>query len=310
MNQIISNFQNKTNSVTMFVYLINIILIALFFNNPLISGVILVSLFILSILTKREKIGSYLKFASVIFIITVLFNLILNQRGTQVLCSIPGLVVTSESLLNAVILGISFVNLLWAFFLYDAFVRTRVIFEVLSNIFKSIAIIFILTIKFIPQIISIFQETRNLQKFRRNLVSDRTKYLKRIHTTIDLTEIVLNKAMASFMNVSDTLILKGYEQRQKQRNKTSYHRIDWLVLLLVLASLIFNLSMLALKVAVINFGSADLRIPVNHQVIGIGLINSGIILLPVWIGGINYLWWKFYISKTTASATITAKNYR
>lgn len=150
MNKLIANFQQNVNSVTMIIYLFNVILIALLYSNPLITGFIWLSLVVMAYLTRRQKLGSYLKFSAIIFLVTVLFNVILNQRGTNVLLNWPWLKITTESLGNGMILGLSFVNLLGAFYLYDALARTKVIFEVLANIFKSIAIIFILTIKFIP----------------------------------------------------------------------------------------------------------------------------------------------------------------
>jgi len=268
MNQLIRNFKNNINSVTMFVYLINVILISLLYNNPIIALGILVSLIIMSFLTRKEKIIVYLKFSSVIFIVTVLFNLILNQRGTNILLNVPFVKITTESLLNGVILGIAFVNLLWAFYLYDSMARTKVIFELLSNFFKSIAIIFILTIKFIPKIIEIFTETKALNRFRKPTSDNESGLLKRIRQTIDLTEIVLNKVIANFMNVSDTLILKGYEHRQRKVGKIEYTRKDWVLLSIIGISVVFNFSVVVSKIAKINFGSAKLVIPSGLEIIG------------------------------------------
>lgn len=310
MNQLIRNFKNNINSVTMFVYLVNVILISLLYNNPIVSLGILISLLIMAFLTRKEKIGSYLKFSSVIFLVTFLFNLILNQRGTNFLLKIPFVKITTESLLNGVILGIAFVNLLWAFYLYDSLARTKVIFELLSNFFKSIAIIFILTIKFIPRIIEIYAETKVLNRFRNPTNSNEQGRLKRIRQTIELTEIVLNKAIANFMNVSDTLILKGYEHRQRKIGRTEYTHKDWFMLSLIGVSVVLNLLIVMSKIAKINFGSAKLVIPNSSKIIGIVIFNCVLILLPLLMGGANYVWWKFYISKTTASATITAKRYR
>lgn len=308
MNRMIEHFQKNSNSITMFAYLINVILIALLYNNPIISIGSFISLLLIAILTRRDRIKKYLKFSSVIFIVTVLFNLVLNQRGTTILLTLPLLKITTESLLNGIILGISFVNLLWSFYLYDALIRVKVIFELLSNLFKSIAIIFILTIKFIPRIIEIYTDTKEVLKFRQ--VNNEQGLWKKLRQTIDLNEIILNKVVANFMNVSDALILKGYEQRQKKLGKTEFRLYDWSIIGLIGMSVIFNLIMLSLKVGQINFGSANLRITFNRNILLIIVLNCLMILLPWLIGGLNYLWWKYYVSKTTVSDTITAKNYR
>ena len=309
MHRLIVNFKNSINSVTMFVYLVNVILISLLYNNPLVSLGILITLILISTMTRREKIVPYLKFSSLIFLVTVLFNVIVNQRGHTVLWSAAFLTVTSESLLNGVILGISFVNLLWSFYLYDALIRVRTIFEVLSNFLKSIAIIFILTIKFIPQIIKIFNETQALSQFRAVVVKP-AKGIQKIKQTMGMTEVVLNKAIANFMNVSDTLILKGYEQRQKNIGWLEFRKVDWSLLLIISGSIIFNIIMVVLKFGKVNFGSADLHLMFDKKIGLILLINCCLILLPLLTGGVNYLWWKFYSSKTTVSDTITAQNYR
>lgn len=309
MNKLIVNFQRSINSVAMFVYLVEVILITLLYNNPFVLLGLNVSLIVMVFLTRRDKIRTYLKFASIIFIVTVLFNLFLNQRGTNILLKWPLLTITSESLVNATVLGISFVNLLWAFSLYDALIRIKTVFELLANLFKSIAIIFILTVKFIPQIIKIYTETKSVSKFRVKQPSNSGKTFERIKQTIALNEIVLNKSIASFMNVSDTLILKGYEQRQHKLGQIEFKRIDWLMVVLTVVAVGFNIAMSIQGLGKINFGSAKLNI--SFQGISVILIiDSLFILLPLLMGGMNYLWWKFYSSKITASDTITAKNYR
>jgi len=309
MNKLIKNFQRNCNSITMFAYLINVILITLLYNNPIVLVGICVSLIAMVVLTRPEKVKSYLKFAGIIFLITILINLVLNQRGTNLLFEVPFLRVTTESVMNAVILGISFVNLLWAFYLYDSLIRIKTVFELLANLFKSIAIIFILTVKFIPKIIQIYTETKTISKFRVQSPSNEQGLLKRIKQAAGLNEIVLNKAVANFMNISDTLILKGYEQRRRKLGHLEFKRFDAIILIIGLFSVIFNIGMSVQHLGKINFGSADLKISTQGVAL-ILIVNCLFVLLPLLTGGVNYLWWKFYSSKTTVSDTITAKNYR
>lgn len=308
MSKFIINFQRSINSIVIFVYLITVILITLLYNNPFVLIGLSITLLVMLALTRREKMKATVNFAGIIFLVTVVFNLILNQRGTNVLLKLPLLTITKESLINAAVLGLSFVNLLWSFSLYDSLIRIKTIFELLANLFKSIAIIFILTVKFIPQIINIYTETKSISKFRtRQVYND--KFFERIKRTIDLNEIVLNKAIASFMNVSDTLILKGYDQRRSKLGKTEFRRWDWLILFLTIGVIVFNVVMSVEKFGKINFGSARLHISLQG-VSSILIVDGLFILLPLLMGGINYLWWKFYSSKITASDTITVKNYR
>ncbi|MFH5811647.1 energy-coupling factor transporter transmembrane component T [Companilactobacillus sp. FL22-1] len=309
MNLLIKNFRENINSLTSFIYLVNVILITLLYNNPVILLGISCSLIIMASLTRKEKLKSYGQFSIVIFIVTVIFNLLLNQRGNDLLWQIPFVRITSESLVNALTLGLSFVNLLWAFYLYDSMIRIKSIFELLANLFKSIAIIFILTVKFIPEIIQIYQNTKAISRFRVAIMAERRNWLKRIRQTIDLNEVILNKAIANFMNVSDTLILKRYDTRQRHFGRIEFKKLDWFVVILSGASLLFNSVMTIMKFGKINFGSADLEISFS-LVRTILLANCLFILLPLLIGGMNYLWWKLHSSKTTASNTITAKNYR
>ncbi|MQS76331.1 hypothetical protein [Companilactobacillus halodurans] len=310
MNKLIEYFKNNISSLIMFVYLINIILIALLYNNPIISLVILLALVGMSWLTRRGKFLAYFKFSISIFIITMAFNLIINQRGQDVLLRLPFIVISTASLVNAITLGLSFVNLLWTFYLYDAFVKTKVIFEILSYFFKSIAIIFMLTIKFIPRIVGIFKESKNLRRFRSNQINQKLNLLNKIRQTIDLNETVLDKAMASFMGVSDTLVLKGYEKRSKKVGHFIFNANDWSILLIIIFSLIFNISMSALDKGKIDFGSGNLQVSFGKNDWWIIIVNIIIILLPLLTGGVHYLWWKFYGAKTTVSNTTTAKNYR
>ncbi|AUI70851.1 energy-coupling factor transporter transmembrane component T [Companilactobacillus alimentarius] len=290
INQLVFNFQKRTNSLTAFIYLVNVVLIALLFNKPLISLSTLFALLIMSFLVKRENILKYLRFSIVIFIVTFLFNLVLNQRGTHLLWELSFLRITQESLLNGVTFGLSFVNLLWAFYLYDALVRVKTVFELLSSVFQSIAIIFILTIQFIPRIVQLYTETKILRLFRVSQKQSGVKY------TINLTENVLNKAIANFMNVSDTLILRGFHNRKKKLGKVEFQKLDGIILGILFIAIIFNLVL-----TTIQFPQKEIILMVT---------NFCLIILPILVGGMDYLWWKFYGSKTTASNIITAKNYR
>ena len=308
LNQLVFHFQKNTNNLAIFAYLVNVILISLLFNNPIIIVGVLVSLLVVSFFTRQEKFKTYCKFSGLIFLVTVLFNLILNQRGNNLLLTIPFVKVTLESLSNGIILGISFVNLLWAFYLYDALIRIKVIFELLAKFFKSVAVVFVLTIKFIPQIIAIYRETKELNKFR--VYEKPQKFDQKIKVTLELTEVVLNKAIANFMNVADALTLKGYEQRQQKIGKTDFKNSDWAILMIVLISVIVNLVLVILKIGKINFGSANLLIQTDVKVWLVMIFDSLLILLPLIIGGWTYLWWKYYVSKTTASNTTTVKDFR
>ncbi|KRK52035.1 energy-coupling factor transporter transmembrane component T [Companilactobacillus kimchii] len=306
MNKLILNFQKRTNSVTIFIYLLGIILISLLFNNPIISLISLIALIFMAILVNREKIKTYFKFSCVIFIVTFAFNLILNQRGEDVFWTFYSFRLTQESLLNGLILGISFVNLLWAFYIYNALIRVKTVFELLSSLLKNVALIFILTIQFIPRIIQIYNETKSIRKFR---TQDEVQHSK-LKSTMDLMEIILNKAVASFMNVSDTLILRGFNNHQKSIGKLEYRGADFLLSVLVVSGLVADIVMAIGKVGVINLGSIDVRLTFTNSELVLLLINVILILLPVIFGGVNYLWWKFYISKITASNTTTVKKYR
>lgn len=306
MNKLILNFQKRTNSVTIFIYLLGIILISLLFNNPIISLISLIALIFMAILVNREKIKTYFKFSCVIFIVTFAFNLILNQRGEDVLWTFYSFRLTQESLLNGLILGISFVNLLWAFYIYNALIRVKTVFELLSSLLKNVALIFILTIQFIPRIIQIYNETKSIRKFRTQDAVQQSK----LKSTMDLMEIILNKAVASFMNVSDTLILRGFNNHQKSIGKLEYRGADFLLSVLMVSGLVADIVMAIGKVGVINLGSIDVRLTFTNSELVLLLINVILILLPVIFGGVNYLWWKFYISKITASNTTTVKKYR
>ena len=308
LNQLVFHFQKNTNNLVIFIYLANVILISLLFNNPIIITGVLISLLVVSFYTRQEKFKTYCKFSGMIFLVTVLFNLILNQRGNNLLLVLPLVKITTESLSNGIILGISFVNLLWAFYLYDALIRIKVIFELLAKFFKSVAIVFVLTIKFIPQIIAIYRETKELNKFR--IYEESKKFSQRIKETMALTEVVLNKSIANFMNVADALTLKGYEQRQQKIGKTDFKTSDWAILSTVLISIIINLILVILKIGKINFGSANLSIQTDIKIWIIMILDSLLILLPLITGGWAYLWWKYYVSKTTVSNTTTVKDFR
>ncbi|WP_334330015.1 energy-coupling factor transporter transmembrane component T [Companilactobacillus sp. HBUAS59699] len=306
MKKIYSGFQQATNNFSIIFYLVAIIISALLFNDPIIVLTIFISLLLVASFAKKEKSSGYFKFSIIIFVTTMAFNLLVNQRGTNVIFQIPFLKVTTESLMNASILAFSFVNLLLAFYIYDAFTNVKTIFDLMSKGFRSIAIVFILTIKFIPKIIEIFKETGFLYKFRSNDNSGKSK----LTSQMDLIEIILNKAMASFMNVSDVLITKGYSNRQKITKRFNGTVSDYILLLTSVLVTIFNFVMLFFKVGKVDLGSANVQMFTDKNIFIVMTINLVMILMPILIGVSQYLWWKWYVSKITASNMPTAKNFR
>ncbi len=278
----------------------SIIISSLVFNNPIIILAVLISLLSVAKFTQKENSKGYLKFTLIIFLTTIIFNLVINQRGNNILIQIPLIKITTESLLNAGILAFSFVNLLLAFYIYDALTNVKVIFDLLSKSLRNIAIVFILTIKFIPKIIEIFENTNYLYKFR-----SRDAYKK-----MNLLEIVLNKAIASFMNVSDVLITRGYDRRRSVSRNYANTKTDYILSIGSFTAIIFNLTMVLLKNGKVSFGSASVSFIMNSNIIIISVLNILMITMPILIGVSQYLWWKWYISKTTASNMPTVKSFR
>ncbi|APX73242.1 hypothetical protein BTM29_12100 [Companilactobacillus allii] len=306
MKKIYSGFKQSTNSFSILMYLVSVIVSSLIFNNPIIILAIFISLLIVIIFTTINKLKSYMKFTSIIFVTTLLFNLIINQRGTNIIFQMPFIKITNESLLNAGILAFSFVNLLLAFYIYDALTNVKIIFDLMSRSLQSIAIVFILTIKFIPRIIEIFESTNYLYKFRNTNNIGKNKIKKQMN----IVEIVLNKAIANFMNVSDVLITKGYNNRDKVKQRINSSKSDYVLFIVSLLTVVFNIIMAFLNLGKVSFGSATVNILMDKKIIIISLINFIMIIMPILIGGSQYLWWKWYVSKITASNIPTAKNFR
>lgn len=303
MRKIYFGFKQATNNLSIFFYLVAIIIASLMFNDPIIVLIIFFSLLLMFFYSRKSDGGNYLKFSIIIFLTTVVFNLIINQKGSDIIFQLPLLKITTQSLLNAGILAFSFVNLLLVFYIYDALTSVKVIFNLLSHGLRNIAIIFILTTKFIPKVIEIFKNTKFLYQYRSKNVAN-----NKMEQQLGLLEIVLNKAIASFMNVSDVLVVKGFGNKTT-RNKFKIGKTDYLLLVISFLITVFNIVMSVLKIGKVNFGSGNVKIMMSGNII-VGIVNSLLILMPILIGVFQYLWWKLYISKITASNMPTVKSFR
>jgi len=295
-------FQQSTNNLSILTYLLAIVLSSLMFNDPVIIVMIFLSLLLITVFTKKSNSRNYLKFTVIIFVTTILFNLIINQRGSTIIFQLPFFKMTSESLLNAVNLAFSFVNLLLAFYIYDALTNVKIIFDLLSRSLRSIAIIFILTVKFIPKIIDIFNDTKFLYKFRSNQKE------KKLTKQLNLLEIVLNKSIANFMNMSDVLTTKGYGKKGFKRH-FKCNKTDYILMTISLLTIVFDAMMIFFKVGKVDFGSSNVQIFFGINTL-VGLVNVCLIAMPILIGGFQYLWWKWYVSKISVSNMPTVKNFR
>ncbi|WP_099975021.1 hypothetical protein [Lactobacillus terrae] len=218
--------------------------------------------------------------------------------------------ITVESLLNSITLGVSFINLLFAFFVYNELIHNKQIYQVLSKNFKSIAIIFILTTKFIPRIVNVINNSRFMLKFNEQKKDSESKF-NIFKKNIELIGTVFDKVIPSFMNMSDTLIIRGYTSNNINKSKKSKKNLDDIILRSLIGfEMLLSILFVEKKYGKVDFGSANIKITFNSYILVILIINILIVLIPIIMGGVHLLWWKLHHSETIRSDTQITSLYR
>lgn len=228
------NVLKNFHPACVFLYFFYIIFISIFSFDPIILcvGFLGVVLYCLLITEKRALIKSLLIYF-IIFLAVAVTNPLFSHNGKTVLFFINDNRVTLEAFIYGAVLGIAIVEVILWFKAFNlVFDSERIIF-LFGKISPKLALVFSMTLRFIPSFIKSFKEINKTQK----LLSGN----KRINRYLLSFSAVITSAMENSIITSDSMKSRGYGLKKR----TCYSRFKITlsdIVFMIFSTLMFIIS--------------------------------------------------------------------
>lgn len=218
----------------LFAYFFFVIFTAVFTFNPLFLLPALFGALLLLIKLDGIKTVKVLIAYIIIFILIALSNPLFSHNGATVLFFINDSRITFESLVYGICAALMIVSALMWFNCFNKVFDSEKIMYLLGRIFPKLALVFSMTLGFIPRMIKDFKSINNAQKSVKQ---------SRIKRYIGSFSAVITRSMENSIITSDSMNARGY----MLKGRTFFHRYRFTVtdaVYLCIFSILFVLSLL------------------------------------------------------------------
>lgn len=195
----------------LFVYFFYVIFTAVFTFNPLFLLPALFGALLLLIILDGVKILKVSIAYFIIFILIALSNPLFSHNGATVLFFINDSRITLESLLYGICAALMIVSALMWFNCFNKVFDSEKIMYLIGRIFPKLALVFSMTLNFIPQMIKEFKSINNAQK---------SVDQSRIKRYTGSFSAVITRSMENSIITSDSMNARGY----MLKGRTFFHR--------------------------------------------------------------------------------------
>lgn len=197
-----------------FVYFALCIGITMFFMNPVMLCISLISVMIYG-LTSDTGMLKTLKFIVPVVFFTSLLNPLFNHRGATILFYLPNdNPLTLESIIYGCISGIMLAAvLLWFMRLSNVFISDKFVY-LFGRIVPSLALLLSMTLRLVPKF---ERQLREINDAQRSLGNDVTKgnLLDRLKTAFAIFSVLITKSLEDSIDTADSMKSRGYGTRKR-----------------------------------------------------------------------------------------------
>lgn len=286
---------NSVHPFTSFFYFVGVIILSMMFLHPIFLILELLLLVLYNLVQKNgAKLKQTIKGTWFLILAIIIINPLLNHRGSHFLFYIGNNPITLEAVVYGAIMALSFSCLLIIFISYNSVITSHKFLYLFSRISPQIALLTMITMRFVPlfirrlMTISAIQKTRGIQ-----MTSGKIK--KRAHNGMRLVQILMVCSLEEALQTADSMEARGYGVK-KRTTYLSYQleRRD-------IISLISGLLILLICIYSKLQGFGNLQIYPELGRLGLGLIQNQIVLVltvlfvgyPLILEGCELLWWSW-----------------
>lgn len=268
-----------------FLYLMSVICITMFSQDPIITSASLVGALLFSLSLKALKnMWIYI----LILVLTTATNPIFSHNGITVLFFLNGNPITLEAIFYGAYLGGMIVSVLLWFSCYNKVITSDKFLSLFGRIMPKAALIITMALRFVPVFI---KDGKKLVEIHGSLDTGRASPMKRVKRYVAVFSCLVTRSLEGAVETSNSMKARGYGENKR----VSYSRYN------------FNISDLVLLVItifsmVIIITSGDLSYGYYPEMDNISFSYStalciGYFLLPSVINLWGEIKWKFWVSK-------------
>ncbi len=208
------NVLNRYHPVPLFFYYLAVLLITAFSSHPFVHVFSFAgALFFLFLVCETKKVIRSLLFSSVLILVSALLNPLFSHDGVTALFFLQNNPVTLESILFGVNLGIRISAVLLICSSFDRVVTKDKIAYLLSRFSERFALLFSMTLRFIPLYLSEWKKLRETQTAL-GLGEGGGAY-DRIRSRFAVFSAMLSRSLESAMETARTLRSRGYGLKKR-----------------------------------------------------------------------------------------------
>ncbi|MGX7419945.1 energy-coupling factor transporter transmembrane component T [Carnobacterium gallinarum] len=284
---------NSVHPVTSFCYYIGVILLSMLFLHPVFLICELLILVAYNLCQKNgEKMRKMLQGSWFFISAIAIINPLLNHRGSHFLFYLGRNPITLEAVVYGILMALSFSCLLIIFISYNSVITSHKFLYLFSRISPQVALLTMITIRFVPLFIRRLTTITAIQKTR-GIQMETGKIKTRAHSGMRLVQILLVCSLEEALQTADSMEARGYGV--KKRSTYLRYRFDMRDIL----SLIFgSVILISCIVGKLN-GFGELQIYPELGTLGLTLIQNQLLLVltllfvsyPLILEGRELVWW-------------------
>lgn len=226
------------------------------------------------------------------FLLVILLNPLLTHRGATTLFYIGNNRITLEAFTYGITMGLSFVAIMLTFTSYNEVVSSHKFLYLFSRISPKVALLTMITIRFVPLFIRRFRQITLVQKTKGVQIHSGS-FMERVKNGMKLLQVLLVCSLEEALQTADSMQARGFGVTKRSTYiRYRMERRDWFILIYLILVLVscmiciqrgFGKLTMYPKVEALVFHSYDTSLFVLF------LMFIG---LPIIIEGREWLWWR------------------
>ncbi len=285
---------DRLNPWVMFTYYIIALIMAMVFIRPIFLLSELAVIIAVNVLAGSAKqTGLTLEGSLFMMVFIMVMNPLVNNRGTHIIWTIGGTVITVESVMYGLLMALSLAVVMLVFVSYNRSFTSQKFMSLFSKISPQLTLLTMITIRFVPLFLQRFKNIVQVQAIRGVSMSEGS-LAKRGRAGMKLIEVLLVTSFYHALQTADSMTARGYSDRKR----TSYQRYRFTrhdgVILTVIGLISAGCFIAAARgvgrlVIYPSLGQIGLRSAADWLVWAGVMVVDG---LPLIIEGWEWLWWQ------------------
>lgn len=221
----------RLHPMTNVVYFIGMMMVTMFYMHPVLLGIsVLVCFSYVAYLSKMQGVKKNLRMLPLVALLGMI-NPVFNPNGNTILFYIYKRPVTFEAVVYGFLAAVMIYNMILLFQVFHKVMNSDKIMSIFSRCFPAGALLFTMTLRFVPLYKNQLAKMRIAQKGIGQDVTQGTKK-QRIHYGISLISGLMTWALENALVTADSMKGRGYGLKGRTAyNKDDFTKLDCFVLM-------------------------------------------------------------------------------